>query len=401
MPWQPVPVAHPSAFCPVPSPLPSRRPRIAFLITNSEIGGAQTHVADLLHALRDRIEPVLLAGGDGPLLDAARAAGARAIRLALLDNALSPLRALAALRELLDALRETTPDLIHAHSAKAGALGRVAGWLLGIPVVYTVHGFAFKAAAPARQRLISRCMEWLLAPLTARLICVAQGERTLAASLPIPAARVSVIRNGIADSGAQASPGTPLRRIVMVARLAAPKRADLLIRAFARAALPDCELVLAGVGPQMAALQSLADHVAPGRVRFAGPVTDVPALLASAQAFALASDHEGFPLSVLEAMRAGLPIVASDLPGIREQLDSGASGLLVAGDDEHAWAAALARLADDPTLRETLGRNARTRWAGEFGLAPMAEATWTIYQQALAGKPGAARAAASIGAGGQ
>ncbi|WP_043348640.1 glycosyltransferase family 4 protein [Cupriavidus basilensis] len=385
----------------MPSPLPSHRPRIAFLITNSEIGGAQTHVADLLHALRDRIEPVLLAGGDGPLLDAARAAGARTIRLALLDNALSPLRALAALRELLKALRETAPDLIHAHSAKAGALGRVAGWLLGIPVVYTVHGFAFKAAAPARQRLISRCMEWLLAPLAARLICVAQGERALAASLPIPAARVRVIRNGIADSSARATPGAPLRRIVMVARLAAPKRADLLIRAFARAALPDCELVLAGVGPQMATLQSLADNVAPGRVRFAGPVTDVPALLASAQAFALASDHEGFPLSVLEAMRAGLPVVASDLPGIREQLDSGASGLLVAGDDEHAWTAALARLADNPTLRETLGRNARTRWAREFGLAPMADATWTIYQQALAGKPGAARAAASTGAGGQ
>ncbi|MFJ1253083.1 glycosyltransferase family 4 protein [Cupriavidus sp. CuC1] len=388
----------------MPSPLPSHhphRPRIAYLITNSEIGGAQTHVADLLHALRDRIEPILLAGGDGPLLATARAAGARTVRLPLLDNALSPLRALAAFRQLLKALRAAEPDLIHAHSAKAGALGRMAGWLLGVPVVYTVHGFAFKAAAPARQRLVSRVMEWLLAPFTTRLICVAQGERALAASLPIPAARVSVIRNGIADSGALATPGAPLRRIVMVARLAAPKRADLLIRAFARAALPDCEMVLAGEGPQMAALQALADALAPGHVQFAGPVTDVPALLASAQAFALASDHEGFPLSVLEAMRAGLPVVASDLPGIREQLDGGASGLLVAGDDEPAWAAALARLAGDPALRESLGRNARTRWAREFGLAPMAEATWTVYQQALAGKPGAARAAAGTGAGGQ
>jgi glycosyltransferase involved in cell wall biosynthesis len=386
----------------VPSP-PSKhypfRPRIAYLITNSEIGGAQTHVADLLQALRDRIEPVLLAGGDGPLLDTARAAGARTVRLALLDNALSPLRALATLRELLRALRAAQPDLIHAHSAKAGALGRVAGWLLGVPVVYSVHGFAFKAAAPARQRLVSRVMEWLLAPLTTRLICVAQGERALAASLPIPAARISVIRNGIADNSALATPGAPLRRIVMVARLAAPKRADLLIRAFAHASLPDCELVLAGEGPQMAALRTLADTMAPGRVRFAGAVGDVPALLASAQAFALASDHEGFPLSVLEAMRAGLPVVASDLPGIREQLDDGACGVLVAGRDEHAWTAALARLAGDAPLRASLGHAARTRWAQEFGLGPMAEATWAVYRQALAGRPGAARATASTGAG--
>lgn len=396
----PIPLA-PFAICPVPSPLPHHhplRPRIAYLITNSEIGGAQTHVADLLQALRDRTEPVLLAGGDGPLLDIARAAGARTVRLPLLDNALSPLRALATLRQLLAALRVAQPDLIHAHSAKAGALGRVAGWLLGIPVVYTVHGFAFKAAAPIRQRLVSRVMEWLLAPLTTRLICVAQAERSLAAALPIPAARISVIRNGIADSSAHATPGAPLRRIVMVARLAAPKRADLLIRAFARAALPDCELVLAGGGPQMAALRTLADAMAPGRVRFAGPVADVPALLASAQAFALASDHEGFPLSILEAMRAGLPVIASDLPGVREQLDDGACGLLVAGNDEHAWSGALERLAGDTALRENLGRAARTRWAREFGLAPMAEATWAIYLQALAGGLAAARAAACTGA---
>lgn len=385
----------------MPSPLPPQRPRVAFLITNSEIGGAQAHVADLLRALSDRIEAVLLAGGDGPLLVTARAAGARTVHLSLLDNALSPLRALAALRQLLRALRVAAPDLIHAHSAKAGALGRLAGWLLGIPVVYTVHGFAFKAAAPARQRLASRVAECLLAPLTTRLICVAQAECALASALPIAHERVSVIRNGIADCDQQAEPGAPLRRIVMVARLAAPKRADLLIRAFARAGLPDCELVLAGEGPQMAALQALTNTVAPGRVRFAGPVGDVPALLASAQAFALASDHEGFPLSVLEAMRAGLPVVASDLPGIREQLDDGACGLLVAGHDEQAWAAALTRLAGDASRRETLGRAARTRWAREFGLGPMAEATWTIYRQALAGRPGGARAAADTGASGQ
>ncbi|WP_420993373.1 glycosyltransferase family 4 protein [Cupriavidus sp. 30B13] len=383
----------------MPSPLSATRPRVAYLITNSEIGGAQTHVADLLTALRDRIEPVLLAGGSGPLLDHARAAGARTERLPLLDNALSPLRALAAFRQLLAALRAAAPDLIHTHSAKAGALGRLAGWLLGVPVVYTVHGFAFKAAAPARQRLAARAVEWLLAPLTTRLICVAQAERELAAALPLAASRISVIRNGIADTPARATPGAPLRRIVMVARLAAPKRADLAIRAFARAALPDCELVIAGEGPQLEALRTLAGAAAPGRIRFAGAVADVPALLASAQAFLLASDHEGFPLSVLEAMRAGLPVAASDLPGIREQLDDGACGLLVPGNDEATWAAALQRLAGDASLRAALGQAARARWAREFGLAPMAEATWAVYQQALAGRHPAVRAAASSGAG--
>ena len=367
-------------------PAPPYPPCIAYLITNSEVGGAQAHVADLLAGLRDRINPVLLAGGDGPLFVAAQSSGAKTVQLTLLDNALSPWRALAAFRQLVRALRAIQPDLIHAHSAKAGALGRVAGWLLGIPVVYTVHGFAFKAAAPARQRVVARVVEWLLAPLTARMICVAQAERVMAEALPISPGRVQVIRNGIADHAHLATPGTPVRRIVMVARLAAPKRADTLIRAFARAALPDCELILAGEGPQLASLRALADALAPGRVRFLGMVTDVPALLASAQIFALASDHEGFPISVLEAMRTGLPIIASDLPGIREQLADGDSGWLVPHDDERRWASALTELAGDREQRDNLGNRARVHWERHFGIAPMADATWQVYQQVLAGK---------------
>ncbi|WP_439890377.1 glycosyltransferase family 4 protein [Ralstonia sp. 25C] len=367
----------------MPATSPSDRPRVAYLITNSETGGAQAHVADLLQALRDRVEPVLLAGGNGPLFAAAEAVGVKTIPLTRLDNALSPIRAIAALWQLMRALRTAKPDLIHAHSAKAGILGRLAGALLGIPVIYTVHGFAFKPAAPVPQRFVAHTAEWLLAPFATHMICVANAERALTATLPIAASRISVIHNGIASSNALATPDAPVRRIVMVARLAAPKRGDLLIRAFASAALPDCELVLAGEGPQQSSLQALADSLAPGRVRFAGAVTDVPALLASAQIFALASDHEGFPISILEAMRAGLPVIASDLPGIREQFEGGTCGVLVSNNDEQAWTSALMNLAKDATLRANLGQKAQTRWRQAFGVDSMADSTWQVYVQAL------------------
>lgn len=357
------------------------RPRIAYLITNSEIGGAQSHVADLLRAMRGQVDAVLLAGGDGPLLDLARELDIPSIRLAAMNNALSPVKAIGALREVMKALRRAAPDLIHTHSAKASALARIAGRLLGIPVIYTVHGFAFKQAAPWKQRTVGRLAEWLLAPLTSQMICVAEAERTMAASLPIRDDRVSMIPNGIADSTARAHAGAPLRRIVTVMRLAAPKRPDLLIQAFAAAQLPDCELVVAGDGPQRDALEQLADQEASGRVRFTGSVDNIPALLASAQAFVLASDHEGSPISILEAMRAGLPIVASDLPGIRHQLGDGSCGVLV-GNAPHAFASALLELASDASRRETLGQAARTRWEERFGLEPMVRATWEVYQQA-------------------
>jgi len=367
--------------------LPSPRPRVAYVITNTEIGGAQSHVADLLRALRGRIDATLLAGGNGPLFAAAQAAGAETVRLSLLDNAMSVFKAIATLRQLKAALRRVAPDLIHVHSAKAGALGRVAAWMLGIPVVYTVHGFAFKPAAPLVRRVASRIAEWCLAPLTTRLICVADTERALAAALPVPASRVSVIHNGIPDTGLRAEPGNPLRRIVMVARFAAPKRPDIVIRAFARANLADCELVIAGDGPTRAAMRALADELAPGRISLPGNIDDIASLLASAQMFVLASDHEGLPVSILEAMRAGLPVVASDLPGVREEFGeefgTASAGMLVPGNDEGAMAEALIALANDPSRRAAMGQAARARWSEAFGVESMAEATWQVYQHAL------------------
>ncbi|QYY32325.1 glycosyltransferase family 4 protein [Cupriavidus pinatubonensis] len=365
----------------------ARRPRIAYLITNSEIGGAQAHVADLMQAMRQHADVTLLAGGDGHLFATAQAAGIPAIRLRTLDNALSPVRAVRTLRELNTALRQVAPDIIHAHSAKAGALGRVAGRMLGIPVIYTVHGFAFKPAAPWRQRLAARVGEWLLAPLTTRLICVADGERELARSLPIAASRISVIRNGLDDVTARATPRDPLRRIAMVARFARPKRPDVLLDAFAQAGLTDCELVMAGDGPQLAAIRARAQALAPARVGLPGSVHDVPGLLASAQVFVLVSDHEAFPLSVLEAMRAGLPVIASDLPGIREQLDDGRCGILLEDNRPQTLARALQALAADAPRREALGRLARQRWEQQFGLTRMIQATWAVYQDTLASAP--------------
>jgi glycosyltransferase involved in cell wall biosynthesis len=365
----------------------AHRPRIAYLITNSEIGGAQAHVADLMQAMGQHADVTLLAGGDGHLFTIAQAAGIPVIRLRMLDNALSPLRVVRALRELKAALRHVAPDILHAHSAKAGALGRVAGRMLGIPVIYTVHGFAFKPAAPWRQRLAARVTEWLLAPLTSRLICVADGERQLARTLPIARPRLSVIRNGLADVAERASPEAPLRRIVMVARFARPKRPDVLLEGFGKAELSGCELVIAGDGPQLAAIRARAKAMAPAHVELPGSIHGIPCLLASAQVFVLVSDHEAFPLSVLEAMRAGLPVIASDLPGIREQLDEGRCGILLEDNQPQTLVRALQALASDAPRREALGRLARQRWEQQFGLARMIQATWAIYQDTLASAP--------------
>lgn len=365
-----------------------RRIKVAFIITESEIGGAQSHVRDLYARLRNRIDGILVAGGSGPLFGQMKALGAQTVQIESLTNSLSPIHMLKAVRNVIRALQGSSVDFIHAHSAKGGAVARLAGLWLKIPVIYTVHGFGFKKAAPWKQRWAAKLAEYVLAPLTAQMICVSDEEARMARTLPIQRSRVNVIRNGVEDVHQRCHPDAPVTRVVMTARLAAPKRPDLLIQAMTTADFPTAaNVVLAGDGPQRESLSRQAEEakVAP-RVQFAGNVDNIPSLLASAQLFVLLSDHEGLPISILEAMRAGLPIIASDLPGIREQLVHGESGWLVNHLDPSALADAFRTLSSDPALRQALGSAARRRYEQLFEISAMAEQTYKVFLRCVAAR---------------
>ena len=360
-----------------------RRPRVAYVITESEIGGAQTHVRDLYAGICDRLDAVLLAGGEGPLFGQMAAQGAATCRIDALNNSLSPIHLLRTVRRVSTVLGANRPDLIHAHSAKGGAVARLVGARLKIPVIYTVHGFGFKATAPWPQRWAARLAEFILAPLTTQMICVSEAEARMASALPIRQTRVHVIRNGICDIGPRGNAGSTLTRVIMTARLAAPKRPDVLIRAAASGALPShASVVLVGDGPLRASLEVLAAECTVP-VIFTGNIQNVHEVLATAQLFVLLSDHEGLPISILEAMRAGLPILASDLPGIRELIVHGESGWLVNHHDTIAVQDALHILCTHAELRQSLGAAARRRYETLFNASDMVERTYSLYQQVL------------------
>src|SRR5215218_2437767 len=130
------------------------RPRILFLVTLAETGGAQTYVASLLAPLADRFEIAVAAHGDGPVRDAARAAGVRFVPLRQVRRPLSVWRDVLGVLELLALMRREQPHIVHVNSAKAGALGRIAAWLGRVPIrIYTVHGWAFRAHSGAASTL--------------------------------------------------------------------------------------------------------------------------------------------------------------------------------------------------------------------------------------------------------
>jgi glycosyltransferase involved in cell wall biosynthesis len=363
-----------------------RSVKVMQVITKGETGGAQTHVLALCEALASRVCFIAVVGGtsQGTALGQGLAAiGITAQCVPQLSNSLSPWRILGAVRALLGQIRAHQPDIIHAHSAVAGMVARIAGWKTGTPVIYTVHGFGFKPEAPLLQRSAAWLAECALARYTSHMVCVSEHERQLAQRLPIAPNRLSVIANAVPDTSDRANPGYPGLRIVMVARLARPKRPDLFLQALAllRDRLGhEVPASLIGGGPDLEAQRILCRQLNLEAVDFTGDVGDVAGRLAQHTIFVLMSDHEGLPISVIEAMRAGLAIVVSDLPGVRELISPGQHGLLVP-NQASALADALTQLIASPQLRSRLGNAARQRYEACFNPSRMAQAVLILYGQ--------------------
>jgi glycosyltransferase involved in cell wall biosynthesis len=357
------------------------RPRLLILITLAEIGGAQTYLTHLLPALTGELDVTVAAYGPGPLRAAAGAAGARYVPLRHVRRPLSPVQDLLGLFELIALFRRVNPQIVHANSSKAGILGRLAAWVARVPSrIFTAHGWAFAAYSGPT----SKAYLWAdraLRPLTTATICVAEHERRIGiAAGTCDADRTVMIHNAV-DVGAtpQAKPNEGEVLVVSVGRLKYPKDTRTLLEAAAR--IPgEWRLEVVGDGPERAALEQLATDV---RIRLVGERDDVPALLARSSVFVLSSRSEGLPLSVIEAMAAGLPVVASDVGGLRELVEHEVTGLLVAPGNVDALAEALGRLVADPGLRRRMGDAGRARAELLFDLPAFRQGHLELYRAQL------------------
>lgn len=364
--------------------------RIAFIITRTDtVGGAQIHVRDLATRLvKEGHEVLVITGEAGPYTDVLATAGVRTLACSALGREIRPIqdaRAFATLRTVIRAFR---PDLISAHSSKAGWLGRLAGKATGIPCLFTAHGWAFTHGVPEPRRSVYRVLERAAAPLAARIVCVSEHDRRIGVGAGMAPDRLVTIHNGMPDISPteRATPGAsgPVR-IVMVARMDRQKDHTTLLRALG--GIAGAELDLVGDGPDAATVRALAKEVGVSdRVRFLGERSDVAKVLARAHVFALISHWEGFPRSTLEAMRAGLPVVVSDVGGAAEAVEDDITGYVVPRGDVAAVQARLAALIGDGARRERMGAAGRRRYEAAFTFDRMFERTLAVYQEVLGGR---------------
>lgn len=332
----------------------------------------------------------MAAHGEGPLKTAAARLDVPFFPLVQVRRSVSPIHDPLGIVELTRLFRRLRPDVVHLNSSKAGVLGRIAAVAARVPVrIFTAHGWAFKAASGVDSRL------YLLAdrgvePLTSMVICVSENERRAGLAAGVCTGDRSVVIRNAVDVGAAPSrtrgDDAPVQ-VVSVGRLAAPKDFATLVAAVARLPEGRAHLRVFGDGPFRSELEAQKQALGlDAAVEFAGEVPDVRPHLEDADVFVLSSLSEGMPVSILEAMAAGLPVVASALPGLEEVVVDGETGLLVAPGDAAALAAGLGRLVDDPALRRSLGTAGRARAEEHFSLPAWRDAHFSLYRSLLAAR---------------
>jgi glycosyltransferase involved in cell wall biosynthesis len=336
----------------------------------------------LMRALSAAGHEVVGVCSDGPLVAKIRAEGFRVETVDIARSA-NPFRHVGAVARLTALFRRERFDLVHVHTPVAAMIGRYAARRARVRrIVYTAHGFYFHERMAPWKRWLVQGAEKIAGRWTDALFTQAKEDAETARRLGLarPGAPILAIGNGVDaarfapdETGAtrrrvRAALGTADDRavIVMVGRLVAEKGYPELI-----AAMRGVDAELWCVGERLAsdharaiddALDAAkADPALARRVRFLGYRADVPDLLRAADIFTLPSHREGMPRSIIEAMMAGLPVVATDIRGSREEVVPDETGFLVPVGDPAALAAALARLAADAALRRRLGAAGRAR----------------------------------------
>lgn len=386
--------------------------RVMRVIARLNMGGPALHVSYLAAGLEERgyhttLVSGTLARGESSMAFVAERLGVRVVPLTELGREISPLRDIVAALKLAKLIREERPHILHTHTAKAGTIGRLAALLAGPSrpsiVVHTFHGHVLRGYFDPVRTAAFRLLEQTLARVATALVAVSPEVRDELVRLGVaPASKFVVIRLGIElEKRVHAEPGlreesrrtlgvTPGRFFVgWVGRMTGVKRVDdvLLTIARLRELGVDVVLGLIGDGPDREGVEARAHEL--GIIRhclFLGYQEEVAPFYAAFDAVVLPSANEGTPVSVIESLAAGRPVVATRVGGVPDVVREGVDGFLVGTGDIEALAERLSRLALDPELRARMGEAGRDRILERYAVDRLIDDIDGLYRSLLEAK---------------
>jgi len=359
-----------------------RRPRILHMVGAGGDGGLGRVVFDLIELQRDSFDFAAVVLGASGLAAELASLGVR-----VFPAAGAPPSKLALLRGLFEAFRVFAPDIVHSHMNMTHMYCGPPALLRGCKLCLHHHAFQPITWRQSRHRIAYRAL-WRMG---AHGVAVSmQVAREFEAATGITG--TSVIYNGIDIDRFTPRLGRGGEdreiKVISVGRLSPGKRFDILIEAarIVADALPQVRFLIVGDGDQRAELEEQAAKGLPDdAIRLLGHRTDVPDILRGARVFAMSSDAEGLPLSVIEAMACGLPVVATAVGGLQELVRHGENGFLVPAGRPDELAKALIRVLRDPGLATRMGRAGLERAHEQFDRRRMADEVAAVYERLLAG----------------
>jgi glycosyltransferase involved in cell wall biosynthesis len=365
---------------------------VLYLITELSTGGAQVALLRLIEGLdRDRFSPAVacLYNGDGAVAQEMRALG-----IDIFDAQMRHKADLLALLRLYHHIRRARPAILHTSLFHANLPGRILGRLAGLAGTPAPIVVCSERTMAMESEWRYRVNRWTIGLVDCVMVVSANVRDFCISHIGLPAEKLVVIYNGVdlpqdrlaPREKARAELDLPLRAPVVgaVSRLDPVKGVEVLLRAIAW--VEDAHLAIVGDGPERASLAALVDDLGlSDRVHWAGQRRDAPHLLSAFDLFVQPSLHEGLPNAVLEAMAAGLPVVATAVGGTSEVVIDEVTGFLVPPRDPQALAQGMRTLLHNSALRRKMGRAGRERVERYFSLEHMVGQTQAVYERLLEG----------------
>ena len=385
---------------------PASRVRVLRLIARLNVGGPAIHATLLTERLNPaRFTTTLVTGteekGEANYLELyGRTMPVQVVPD--LGREIRPLNDLRTVWRLMQIIRRERPHIVHTHTAKAGALGRAAAILCGVPVVvHTFHGHVLRGYFSPAKTAVYRGIERVLATRTDRLLTVTarvgqelkalgvgrpEQYRTLPLGFDLAPLLVAERRRGELRAELQVG-DAPL--IGIVARLVPIKAHEVFLAMAARVhqVYPAAQFLIVGDGELRAPLEQRVQELGlTGAVRFLGWRADIDTLYADIDVVVLTSRNEGSPVALIEAMAAGVPVVSTEVGGVADVVQHGVTGLLAAMDDDAALARHVVTLLGDRALGQRMGQQGRAIVAATYGADRLVADIERLYEELLTEK---------------
>lgn len=363
--------------------------KILYILTKSDLGGVSKYLLEIINHLSGNIEPYFVMSSPGYFSEELEKLGFKEnIFFVPMTNSIVnlPLHIKSNI-QTLNIIRKIKPDLIHCNSTTGGIIGRICGTLTFKPVIFTAHGWAFTDGISKAKQKFYKCLETFLAFFTKKIICVSDYDNKLAIKvMPVFRNKLDTIHNGLSDIETiyrKEKFSDNKLKLVMISRFCPQKDPYTLINAVGELGISNVELDLYGYGEDLPVVLDTIQKYGGENIKYKGEISNVTPILKNYDVYCLISNWEGLPIGIIEALRAGLPVIVSDVGGCAEEVVDGENGFLIQKNNKEQLKEKLKFLYENKYLLPEFSKKSRQLYETEFTADKMCKRTFNLYKDVL------------------